>query len=305
MWKKRFTFSFSLSLSIYAFSIPSAPDDTFTRCISLSFFFSLSLSLFAALAARRALLGSRAVLECDLNSVSNVAPSSSSSSSSSSSLSSSSSSSSRSPGALDTTHSRSTSYNQSSNNNGNINNPDSLIQVIVWYKGNITGAPIYSIDARSSGGSLESAVKFPAKSYGNRLTLNPTVRPIALVIDPVELEDDGDYFCRMVSALASFTRAVIVRLTNCNFYFTSLSSLFSFLSIASSSPQPLSPCFLLLRPLTHFRGSIFRSNVASISHLFFDFNLNSPSTDQSHWATITKWLVWDKRRNCGKFNVDD
>ena len=88
-------------------------------------------------------------------------------------------------------------------NNGNINNLDSLIQVIIWYKGNITGSPIYSIDARNSG-SLESAEKFPAKSYGKRLSLNASIRPIALVIDPVEMEDEGDYFCRMVSTLASF-----------------------------------------------------------------------------------------------------
>lgn len=134
----------------------------------------LLLSSIAALPSTQALLGSRAVLECDLNSMSAVSRPS-----------------------VDSAHAR-------GNTSGNINNLNSLIQVIIWYKGNTTGSPIYSIDARSSGGSLESADKFPAKAYGDRLTLNPIVRPIALVIDPVELEDEGDYFCRMVSTLASF-----------------------------------------------------------------------------------------------------
>lgn len=100
--------------------------------------------------------------------------------------------------------SSSSSARSTDHSKSNINNIDSLIQVIIWYKGNITGSPIYSIDARSSGGSLESAEKFPAKLYGTRLSLNPTVRPIALVIDPVELEDEGDYFCRMVSIRERF-----------------------------------------------------------------------------------------------------
>lgn len=247
--------------------------------LCLNFFFSF---LSTALASRRALLGSRAVLECDLNSVSNVPPSTSS----------------RSTGTLDTTHGRS-GNNQSNSNNGNINNPDSLIQVIVWYKGNITGAPIYSIDARSSGGSLESAAKFPAKSYGNRLTLNPTVRPIALVIDPVELEDDGDYFCRMVSTrclINSFHHRATHQLQHL-LYFLSF-FFFSFFFFQLPSQLFSSSFFFFFFAHSHTFVDPFSAwNVASISHLFLlvvEFTLNWPESLGYHYqvTSVRQVKLW-------------
>lgn len=133
------------------------------------------------------LVGGRAFLLCDPTSSPSVSPSSSSSSS---------------PSPSNEEAFNGANGNNANNNkniNKNINNADSLVQVIIWYKGNTTGSPIYSIDARTSGGSLHSAEKFPSKSYGRRLTLDLHSRPLALVIDPVRAEDEGDYFCRMVS----------------------------------------------------------------------------------------------------------
>ena len=145
-----------------------------------------------------ALVGGRAFLLCD--------PASSPSVSASSPSSSSSSSSSPSPSNEEAFNgANGNNANNNKNINKNINNADSLVQVIIWYKGNTTGSPIYSIDAPTSGGSLHSAEKFPSKSYGRRLSLDLHSRPLALVIDPVRAEDEGDYFCRMVSPVTQMT----------------------------------------------------------------------------------------------------
>lgn len=74
------------------------------------------------------------------------------------------------------------------------------IQLIIWYKDNTTGSPIYSIDARSVDGSLERAAIFsPSKQFDGRLFFDPKTFPISLIIDPVIENDSGQYFCRVVS----------------------------------------------------------------------------------------------------------
>ena len=77
------------------------------------------------------------------------------------------------------------------------------IQLIIWYKDNTTGSPIYSIDARSVDSLEKAAVFSPSKQFDGRLFFDPKSFPISLVIDPVIEGDSGQYFCRVVSTLIS------------------------------------------------------------------------------------------------------
>src|SRR5437868_2185549 len=73
---------------------------------------------------------------------------------------------------------------------------DDAITLILWYRGNTSRTPIYSVDAREE--LLENATHFRGDVFaGNRASFDLNVRPALLIIDPV-LEDDGmEYRCRV------------------------------------------------------------------------------------------------------------
>ena len=76
--------------------------------------------------------------------------------------------------------------------------PADSVTLILWYKGNdISGAPIYSIDARSRNTPLESAKHFTAEEYEGRANFDLTVRPAVLKIQPIVETDGGLYWCRV------------------------------------------------------------------------------------------------------------
>ncbi|RWS24037.1 nephrin-like protein [Leptotrombidium deliense] len=72
---------------------------------------------------------------------------------------------------------------------------DESVILILWYKGDTTGAPIYSVDLRYTD-SL-TAEHFQSKTLLNRAVFDVNVKPFSLFIDPVKEEDDGLYFCRI------------------------------------------------------------------------------------------------------------
>ncbi|RWS09153.1 uncharacterized protein B4U79_03719, partial [Dinothrombium tinctorium] len=73
---------------------------------------------------------------------------------------------------------------------------DDSVILILWYKDDTTGAPIYSVDGRFSEG-LVNAEHFQSKSLENRAIFEISSLPPSLIIDSTKEEDDGLYFCRM------------------------------------------------------------------------------------------------------------
>nr|XP_046913514.1 uncharacterized protein LOC124494395 isoform X2 [Dermatophagoides farinae] len=72
------------------------------------------------------------------------------------------------------------------------------IKLVLWYKNNILGSPIYSVDARDTQ-NLSIARHFLASSYQQRASfeMNLATRTASLIINPVEGDDDGHYICRV------------------------------------------------------------------------------------------------------------
>lgn len=73
---------------------------------------------------------------------------------------------------------------------------DDVVTLILWYKDDTGGAPIYSVDARSHQ-PVETAKHFSSDFFGNRASFNLSVQPALLKIDPVMRDDDGVYKCRV------------------------------------------------------------------------------------------------------------
>jgi len=70
------------------------------------------------------------------------------------------------------------------------------VKLILWYKGSdVSGSPIYSVDARSS--PLSSAQHFISNSIENRAKVDLSVRPAILKIDQIIDSDDDQYWCRV------------------------------------------------------------------------------------------------------------
>ncbi|RWS08906.1 hypothetical protein B4U79_06876, partial [Dinothrombium tinctorium] len=80
--------------------------------------------------------------------------------------------------------------------NTTISSPDDAISLIFWYKGDQTGAPIYSVDSRNSN-HIENAKHFQPDSMKGRLSFNVTVQISYLTISKVKEEDEGEYRCRV------------------------------------------------------------------------------------------------------------
>ena len=84
----------------------------------------------------------------------------------------------------------------------NITRPsqDDNVTLVLWYRDDTNGIPIYSVDTRSANGSLDKdkAKHFVGEVFaGNRANFDVSVQPALLRIDPV-LDDDGmEYRCRV------------------------------------------------------------------------------------------------------------
>ena len=74
---------------------------------------------------------------------------------------------------------------------------ENSIKLILWYKNNILGTPIYSIDTRDS--NISQARHFVALPYRGRTSfeLNLASRLALLVVNPILPGDDGHYICRV------------------------------------------------------------------------------------------------------------
>lgn len=68
------------------------------------------------------------------------------------------------------------------------------ISIILWYKGDL-GVPIYTLDSRKS--TLQNAKHFPSTELDSRAHFDVTSKIPRLVLDPVKIEDAGEYKCRV------------------------------------------------------------------------------------------------------------
>ncbi|XP_067138004.1 neural cell adhesion molecule 2-like isoform X2 [Centruroides vittatus] len=68
------------------------------------------------------------------------------------------------------------------------------ISIILWYKGDF-GVPIYTLDSRKS--TLQNAKHFPSTELDSRAHFDVTSKIPRLVLDPVKIEDAGEYKCRV------------------------------------------------------------------------------------------------------------
>ncbi|CAG2177291.1 unnamed protein product [Oppiella nova] len=81
--------------------------------------------------------------------------------------------------------------------NVSLQSADDAITLILWYRADTSGVPIYTVDARH--GPLEQAVHTPMSSVfgAGRALFDLSVRPAILRLEPV-LDDDGmEYRCRV------------------------------------------------------------------------------------------------------------
>lgn len=78
------------------------------------------------------------------------------------------------------------------------NKEGNSIKLVLWYKNNILGLPIYSIDARHTH-NISSARHFLAQSYRDRASfeLNISTRTALLFLNQLQAQDDGHYICRV------------------------------------------------------------------------------------------------------------
>lgn len=84
------------------------------------------------------------------------------------------------------------------------------ISLILWYKSDSGGVPIYTVDARHSA-SLATAKHTPGAAFRNRATfVLDTLTPV-LIIDPLTDTDEGEYRCR-VDFRKARTQNFLVRL---------------------------------------------------------------------------------------------
>ena len=72
---------------------------------------------------------------------------------------------------------------------------DDFVTLILWFKDDMGGAPIFTIDARSR--SLGSAPHVPNSLLEGRASFDLKSQPAFLRIHPVMKEDDGLYKCRI------------------------------------------------------------------------------------------------------------
>ncbi|CAN7979479.1 unnamed protein product, partial [Ixodes pacificus] len=68
------------------------------------------------------------------------------------------------------------------------------VTLVLWSKSDVHG-PLYSVDARNT--PLERAKHFPSPELAGRYEFNTSTHPAVLRIDPVRLEDAGEFKCRV------------------------------------------------------------------------------------------------------------
>lgn len=73
--------------------------------------------------------------------------------------------------------------------------PDDFVTLVLWYKDDMGGAPIFKIDARSR--PLGSAPRVSSQQLAERASFDISAQPAFLRISPVVKEDDGLYKCRV------------------------------------------------------------------------------------------------------------
>lgn len=71
---------------------------------------------------------------------------------------------------------------------------DDEASLILWYRLD-TPNPIYTLDVRNT--DLQGARHFPAGNARGRTYFDVSVHPPVLILDGVEIEDEGDYKCRV------------------------------------------------------------------------------------------------------------
>ncbi|RWS12053.1 hemicentin-2-like protein, partial [Dinothrombium tinctorium] len=80
--------------------------------------------------------------------------------------------------------------------NTTIPSAEDAISLIFWYKGDQTGAPIYSVDARHSN-DIKKAKHFQMETTKSQLSFNITVPISYLTISKLKEKDSGEYRCRV------------------------------------------------------------------------------------------------------------
>lgn len=73
--------------------------------------------------------------------------------------------------------------------------PEDFVTLVLWYKDDMGGAPIFTIDARSR--PLGSAPRVPSPELAERASFDLTTHPAFLKLTPLTKEDDGLYKCRV------------------------------------------------------------------------------------------------------------
>lgn len=73
--------------------------------------------------------------------------------------------------------------------------PEDFVTLVLWYKDDMGGAPIFTIDARSR--ALGSAPRVPSSELGDRASFDLSSHPAVLRISPLTKQDDGLYKCRV------------------------------------------------------------------------------------------------------------
>ncbi|XP_067130534.1 protein turtle-like isoform X2 [Centruroides vittatus] len=78
--------------------------------------------------------------------------------------------------------------------NVSFSSEEGSVSLILWYRGD-TGVPIYTFDLRR--GPLKEARHFPSSDLGARAYFDTSSKIPNLNINPVQVEDEGDYKCRI------------------------------------------------------------------------------------------------------------
>ncbi|CAG2168926.1 unnamed protein product, partial [Oppiella nova] len=74
---------------------------------------------------------------------------------------------------------------------------DDSVTLILWYRGNGSRTPIYTVDARGDASNNGTHFVGDVFSDGRRATFNVSARPALLTIDPVTEGDGMEYRCRV------------------------------------------------------------------------------------------------------------
>ena len=72
---------------------------------------------------------------------------------------------------------------------------EDFVTLILWYKDDTGGAPIYTVDSRDH--PIETARHFPSEFLDGRSSFDITTSPAQLKMTAIVREDDGLYKCRV------------------------------------------------------------------------------------------------------------